>query len=76
MKITKIELMDGVYRVTIKSNILFGIFGSKEKVRRYKTYGEVFHYFGHIKVFYNSDGSVLSPFDKICSALNNHSRQF
>ena len=76
MKITKIEVIDGIYHVTKTLNLLERLFGKKEVVERYKKTGEVYVHFPHIFVFISSDGAVLSPLDKMTMKLNNFDRSF
>jgi hypothetical protein len=76
MKITKIEEIDGIYHVTKTPSFLARLFGAKNKVERYKTNGESFHYFNHITVFYREDGKMLGPMEKMTGLLNNHIRKF
>lgn len=76
MKITKIEKINGIHHVTKEPNWLQKLFGVKTKVERYKTKGEVFHYFTQFNVFYRSDGSIVSPTDNMCKVLNNFENSF
>jgi len=76
MKLEKIEKKDGIYYVTKTPNFFEKLFGIKEKIDRYKTDGEVFKYFPHIKVFYSSDGEPISWDNKMCKILNNFDRSF
>jgi hypothetical protein len=76
MKISKIEKKDGVYLVTKTPNLIQRLFGIKDKIERYKHKGEVFHYFDHVKVFYNSTGEIVSWSDKMCKVLNDYERSF
>jgi len=76
MKIGKIELKENVYYVTKIPNWLQGLFGVKEKVERYRTYNEVFHFFPQYKVFYSSDGKQVNWMSKMNEALNNYPRRF
>ena len=75
MKIS-IEVKDNIYYVTKNPNFFQKLFGCKEKVERYKTNGDVFHYFDHIKVFYRSDGELLLAWDKMSKILNNYTNSF
>ena len=76
MKIVKIESKDGIFYVTKRPNFLEKIFGKKEKVERYRTNNDVFHYFNHVTVFYKEDGSIVSISNKMCDVLNNYLRSF
>jgi hypothetical protein len=76
MKIINIELKNGIYYVTKNPNFIQKIFGVKTKNERYKTKGEVFHYFPQLKVFYSSNGKMVSPIDEMCDILNNFERRF
>ena len=76
MKISKIEMKDGLYYVTKTPNFIQKLFGMKEVTERYKWDGEVFHHFNHLKVFYKSTGEMVSAYDKMCNVLNNYSRSF
>lgn len=76
MKISNIEKKEGIYYVTKTPNLIQRLFGMKEVTERYKCNGEVFHYFNHIKVFYKSDGEIVTCFDKMCKVLNNYERSF
>lgn len=76
MKITKIEKKEGIFYVTQTPNFFQRLFGVKEKTEKYKWKGEVFKHFDHIKVFYKSNGEILSFTNKICKALNNYEQTF
>jgi hypothetical protein len=76
MKISKIEKKEGIYYITKTPNFIQRLFGVKEVTERYKTKGEVFHYFDHKKVFYKSNGEIVSWDDKMCNVLNNYERSF
>ena len=76
MRISKIEKKDEIYFVTKTPNFIQRLFGIKEKVERYKYYGEVYHYFDHLKVFYKSNGEMLYWSDKVCKALNDYEHRF
>jgi hypothetical protein len=76
MKISKIEKKDGIYFVTKTPNLIQRLFGVKEKIERYKHNNEVFHYFQHLKVFYKSNGEMVSWNDKMCKVLNNYENSF
>jgi hypothetical protein len=76
MKISKIEKKDGIYFVTKTPNLIQRLFGVKEKIERYKHNNEVFKYFNHIKVFYKSNGEMVSWDDKMCKVLNNYENSF
>lgn len=70
MKISNVEIIDGVYHLTKKPYWFERIFGIKTKVIRYKPTGNVFHYFPDILVFIREDGDIASPVDDECRALN------
>ena len=76
MKISKIEKREGLYFVTKTPNFIQRLFGVKEVTERYKFKGEVFQHFDHVKVFYKSDGEIVSFSDKMCKVLNNYERSF
>jgi hypothetical protein len=78
MKISNIYKQKYIYYVTFTPNLIQRLFGLKERVERYKTRGEVFHYFPHILVFYKESGEICSPIrhEKICKALNNYVNRF
>lgn len=76
MKVTKIEVIEGIHHVTQTPNLFERLFGKKEIVERYKNTGEVFVHFPHIFVFVRSDGAVLSPIDKMTKKLNDFDRSF
>lgn len=76
MKISKIEKKEGIYFVTKTPNFIQKLFCIKQKIERYKTNGEVFLNFDHIKVFYKSNGEILRWNNKICKILNNFDRKF
>lgn len=76
MKISNIEKKDEIYYVAKSPNIIQRLFGVKEKVERYKTYGEVFKYFNQFKAFYDSNGKQVRLTDDMCEVLNNFDRRF
>jgi hypothetical protein len=76
MRVTKVEHKDGIYFVTKTPNLIERLFGVKEEIERYRTDGEAFHYFNHLKAFYKSTGEMLSPTDKMTDILNNYLRSF
>ena len=76
MKISNIKKKEGLYYVTKTPNFIQRLFGVKEVTERYKWNGEVFHYFDHVKVFYKSNGEIVSWSDKMCKVLNNYERSF
>jgi hypothetical protein len=76
MKIEKIELKDGIFYVTQNSDFIEKLFGSKREVVKYRNSGSVFYYFQHIIAFCREDGVMLSPTDKVCTALNNYIHKF
>jgi hypothetical protein len=76
MKISKIEKKGEIYFVTKKPNFIQRLFGTKEKIERYKCNGEVFYYFNHIKVFYKSTGEAVHWNDKMSKVLNDFDHSF
>jgi hypothetical protein len=76
MKVTKIEVIDGIYHVTQTPNLIERLFGKKEIIERYKKTSEVYFHFPHINVFIKSNGAVLSPIEKMTKVLNNFDRSF
>jgi len=76
MKISKIEKKNEIYFVTKSPNFIQRLFGIKDKIERYKHNDEVFHYFDHVKVFYKSNGEIVSWDSKMCKVLNNYLRSF
>lgn len=76
MKVTKIEVINGIHHVTQTPNLIERLFGKKEIIERYKKTGEVYTYFQHINVFIKSNGVVLSPIEKMTEVLNNFDRSF
>ena len=76
MTIEKIEKKDGIYYVTKTPNFIQKLFGIEEKIERYKTNGEVFTHFQNMKVFYSSDGKLVSWNDDMCDILNEFDRKF
>jgi hypothetical protein len=76
MNITKIEKKDGLYFVTKTPNFIERYLGIVETTDRFKDSGDVFHHFPHIKVFYQSNGKVLSWDSEMCNILNEYVNSF
>lgn len=76
MKITRIEVINGIHHVTRTPNLFECLFGKKEVVERYKQTGEVYVHFPSVKVFRRSDGEIPLPYDKVIKALNNFINAF
>ena len=74
MKVTKIEVIDGIYHVTQTPDLIERLFGKKEIIERYKKTGEVYAHFQDINVFIKSNGEVLFPTEKMSKVLNNFDR--
>lgn len=77
MKITQI-LKDSsdIYHIIKNPNFTESLFGVNPTTERYRTKNEVFNYFPHIKIFYNSKGEIMPFNSKECIALNNFERRF
>lgn len=76
MKITRIEVINGIHHVTQTPNLIERLFGKKEVVERYKRTGEVYAYFPHVEIFRKSTGEVPQAIDKVTKALNNFINAF